>query len=77
MKNGLLKKKPKVEKIDVNGTIVYKYKEVTKDLDSEEVDNDIIYLWEKDGIYSELVMFDVDSYQDEIVKEFVNAKSIE
>ena len=70
-------KKPKVEKIDVNGTIVYKYKEVTKDLDSEEVDNDIIYLWEKDGIYSELVMFDVDSYQDEIVKEFVNAKSIE
>lgn len=73
----IVEKKPKVEKIDVNGTIVYKYKEVTKDLDSEEVDNDIIYLWEKDGIYSELVMFDVDSYQDEIVKEFVNAKSIE
>ena len=72
-------KKINMDKLDVDGKIVYKYMESFKDPeeDQSEASTHVYYKWEENGVYCSLVFVDTDQYQDEIAKEFVNSKTIE
>lgn len=72
-------KKISVDKIDIDGKIVYKYMESFKNPEENqsEASTEVYYKWEENGVYCSLAFFDTDQYQDEIVKEFVNSKTID
>lgn len=72
-------KKISVDKIDIDGKIVYKYMELFKNPEENqsEASTEVYYKWEENGVYCSLAFFDTDQYQDEIVKEFVNSKTID
>lgn len=72
-------KKINVDKIDVDGKVVYKYLESFKnpEEDQSKASTDVCYEWEENGVYCSLVFFDTDQYQDEIAEEFVNSKTTE
>lgn len=72
-------KKISVDKIDIDGKIVYKYMESFKNPKEyqSEASTDVCYEWKENGVYCSVTFFDTDQYQDEIVKEFVNSKTID
>lgn len=67
----------KVDKIGVDGKDVYKYIYSYANPDEDAVSSDVCYEWQENGIYCSLVFFDIDIYQDDIAKEFVNSKAID
>ncbi|MGN0145196.1 MAG: hypothetical protein ACI398_09440 [Clostridium sp.] len=70
-------KKVSTEKIDIDGNTVYRFMEKEIDEENSKENISIDYLWQKDGIYYSVSMWNVDGYHDDIAKEVIESKHIE
>lgn len=67
--------KIEVEKISINDIEVFKYKQKSrKDQPEEGYTSDLIYMWEENGVYNSLIIFDQEEYEDNVVQDFIRLK---
>lgn len=63
------------DKVEIDGKDIYKYE--TSDTIEGKTSKTINYTWEDNGIYYLVYVSDTNDNQDNIVKEFINSKSME